>query len=134
MYLPWESFGWTLLFAFAGLALMFIGLVVFNFLTPVKLFEEIENGNESAGWLAAGFLISTGIILGDAFRHNVGLLQALAYAVLGILINYLGYFLWEWLTPRWSLSGAIQKGSVSAGKVLFGIFIAIGLVIAGSFS
>ncbi len=134
MNLPWESFGWTLIFTFTGLALMFVGLLVFDWLVPFKLFVEAESGNEAVGWLIAGFLISTGIVLGDAFRHNVGLLQGVTYAVLGILLNYLGYYLWEWLTPKWSLNGAIQKGSTAAGKIVFGIFVAIGLVVVGSFS
>ncbi|HEY3364193.1 MAG TPA: DUF350 domain-containing protein [Symbiobacteriaceae bacterium] len=134
MYLPWENFGWTLGFALSGLAVMFLGLLIFDVLLPFNLFAEVENGNEAAGWLVAGFLISTGIVLGDAFRHNVGWLQGIAYSVLGILINYLGYYLWEWFTPKWSLTASIQKGSPAAGKVLFGIFVAIGLVVAGSFS
>jgi putative membrane protein len=132
--LPWQSFGWTLIFAFSGIALMFLGLVVFDRLVSFKLFAEAESGNEAVGWFIAGFLISTGIVLGDAFRHSVGLLQGLAYATLGILLNYLGYFLWEWLTPTWSLKEAIHRGSNAAGKILFGLFVAIGLVIAGSFS
>lgn len=134
MNLPWESFGWTLIFAVTGLALMFIGLLIFDLLVPFRLFAEAEGGNEAVGWVVAGFLISTGIVLGDAFRHNVGLIQGVAYATLGILLNFLGYFLWEWLTPRWSLSDAIQKGSTAAGKIVFGIFVAIGLVVVGSFS
>jgi putative membrane protein len=134
MNLPWESFGWTLIFAFSGLALMFFGLAVFDLLVPFALFQEAASGNEAVGWFVAGFLISTGIVLGDAFRHNVGLLQGLAYSVLGILFNYFSYYLWEWLTPRWSLKEAMVKGSPAAGKILFGIFVAVGLVIAGSFS
>lgn len=134
MHLPWENFGWTLIFAFSGLTLMFLGLVVFDLLVPFNLFKEVEEGNDAVGWLVAGFLISTGIILGDAFRHSVGLVQGVAYAILGIMLNYLGYFVWEWATPRWSLSQAIQKRSLAAGKTLFGISVAIGLVVAGSFS
>ncbi|MDB4898133.1 MAG: hypothetical protein JWN15_4395 [Firmicutes bacterium] len=134
MNVPWESFGWTLIFAFSGMALMFVGLAVFNLILPFNLFIEAEAGNEAVGWFISGFLISTGIVLGDAFRHSVGLLQGLAYATLGILLNYLGYFLWEWLTPAWSLKEAMHKGSTAAGKILFGLFVAIGLVIAGSFS
>ena len=132
--LPWEGFGVTLIFALTGLALMFAGLLVFDWLVPFKLFQEIEQGNEAVGWMAAGFLISTGLVLGDAFRNNVGWLQGVAYAILGILLNYLGYYLWEWLTPRWSLNGAIAKGSKAVGLACFGIFVAIGLVIVGSFS
>lgn len=134
MLLPWENFGWTLIFAFVGLALMFLGLWLFDILVPFKLFAEVEKGNEAVGWLVAGFLISTGIVLGEAFRHSVGLLQGTALAILGILLNYLGYYLWEWLTPKWSLSDAIQKGSTTVGKIVFGIFVAIGLVVAGAFT
>jgi putative membrane protein len=134
MYLPWEGFGLTLLFALTGLALMFLGLLAFDILVPFKLFQEIENGNEAVSWLVAGFLISTGLVLGDAFRYNIGWVQGIAYATLGILLNFLGYYLWEWLTPRWSLNGALAKGSVAVGRVVFGIFVAIGLVIVGAFS
>lgn len=134
MYLPWEGFGLTLLFALTGLALMFIGLIVFDILVPFKLFKEVENGNEAVAWMAAGFLISTGIVLGDAFRHNTAWINGVAYSVLGMLLNYLGYYLWEWLTPRWSLNEAMQKGSTAVGKVVFGIFVAIGLIIVGSYT
>lgn len=134
MNIPWESFGWTLIFALSGLLLMFVGVVLFDILVPFKLFAEVEAGNEAVGWLLAGFLISTGLVLSDAFRHNVGLVQGMTYAIFGILLNYLGYFAWEWLTPRWSLTDAIQKGSKSAGLIMFGISVAIGLVIIGSFS
>lgn len=133
MYLPWEDFGWTLIFAFTGLAIMFIGLLVFDWIVPFRLFAEVQQGNDAVGWLVAGFLISTGIILGEAFKRNMQLDLAVSYAVVGILLNYLGYYLWEWLTPRWSLNDALKKGSLAAGKVLFGLSIAIGLVIAGSF-
>lgn len=134
MYLPWEGLGLTVLFTLTGLALMFVGLLVFDWLVPYKLFAEVEGGNEAAGWVVAGFLISTGIVLGEAFRNNVGWVQGVIYAVLGILLNYLGYFAWEWLTPKWSLSGAITKGSRAVGVVCFGIFVAIGLIIVGCFS
>lgn len=134
MNLPWLNFAWTFLFAMTGLLIMFVGLVLFDILVPFKLFAEVEAGNEAVGWLVAGFLISVGIVMSDAFRHNVGLLQGVAYAVFGVLLNYLGFFLWEWLTPKWSLNQAIQKGSRAAGLVMFGISVAIGLVIVGSFS
>lgn len=134
MSLPLESYGWTLLFTFSGLALMFIGLLVFDWIVPFKLFTEVESGNEAVGWMAAGFLISTGIVLGDAFRHNIAWTEAMVDGVLGVALNYLAYYLWEWLTPRWSLTQSLKNGSTAAGKVLFGIFVAIGLIIAGSFS
>lgn len=129
-----ESIGWTALFAVSGLVLMIVGLWVFDLLLPLRLLQEAHEGNEAVGWLIAGFLISTGIVLADAFRYNAGLLQGLIYAALGIVLNYLCFFLWEWVTPRWSLNDALKNGSNTAGKILFGLFIAIGLVVSGSFS
>ncbi|MFZ5817106.1 MAG: DUF350 domain-containing protein [Bacillota bacterium] len=134
MEITWANLGWTMLFTGAGLILMFLGLFIYDLLVPFKLFKEVEQGNEAVSWLAAGFLISTGIILGNAFAMHMVFLQALVYGVLGIVLNYAGYFAWELLTPKWSLSESIAKGSTAAGKVMFGIAIAIGLIISGSMS
>lgn len=132
MLIAWESIGWTIIFALTGLGIMFLGLVGFNLLLPFKIFAEIEKGNEAVGWLVAGFLISTGIVLAESFRHNAGLLQSVLFAVIGILLNYLGYFLWEWLTPKWDLGKAMSDRSVAVGKILFGKSVAIGLIISGA--
>lgn len=134
MDLSLVNLGWTLAFTATGLFLMFFGLVVYDILVPFKLFQEVQNGNEGAAWLVAGFLISTGIILGNAFAMHMIFLQAVVYGAVGIVLNYVGYFAWELATPKWSLSEAIAKGSTAAGKVMFGIAIAIGLIISGSMS
>lgn len=134
MDLSLANLGWTVGFTAAGLVLMFLGLFIYDILVPFKLFKEVEEGNEAVAWLVAGFLISTGIILGNAFTINMVFLQALVYGAVGIVLNYLGYFAWELLTPKWSLSDAIAKGSTAAGKVMFGIAIAIGLIISGAMS
>lgn len=134
MDLTLASLGWILLFTVTGLLLMFLGLVIYDILVPFKLFQEVQNGNEGAAWLVAGFLISTGIILGNAFAANMVFLHAVAFGAIGIVLNYIGYFAWELATPKWSLSDAIGKGSTAAGKVMFGIAIAIGLIISGAMS
>lgn len=132
--MPWDAFAWTVLFAMTGLVLMFLGVLIFDWITPFRLFEEISKGNLAVAWLTAGFLVSTGIIMRAALAHNEGLLQAGTYAVLGMLLNYAGYYVWEWATPKWSLNDAVRQGSVAAGVVLFGIFVAIGAVVSGAFS
>lgn len=132
MDLTWANLGWTLGFAAAGLLLMFLGLVGYDLLVPFRLFHEIHEGNQAVAWLASGYLISTGIILGKALSDHLVFLNAVAYGALGVVLNYVAYFAWEFLTPRWSLSDAIARGSTAAGKVMFGLSIAVGLVIAGA--
>jgi putative membrane protein len=133
MALPWADFGWTIFFTLAGLTLTFVGLLVLDWITPYRFLEEIERGNKAVAWMIFGFLVSSGLILKSAFQQDPGLVESLAYAVVGMLLNYLGYYIWEWITPRWSLNQAIKNGSVPAGIVVAGIFIAIGLTVSGAF-
>jgi putative membrane protein len=125
--------GWSLAFTLSGLLLMFLGLVLFDIVTPFKLFEEVQNGNRAVAWAAAGFLISTGIVLGDAFRDLPYWIDAMAVAGISILMNIVGYYAWELVTPKWSLNKSISEGNAAAGMVCCGIFVAVGLIVAGSF-
>lgn len=133
MALPWADFGWTIFFTLAGLALTFVGLLVLDWIVPYQFLEEIDRGNMAVAWMIFGFMISSGLILHGAFQQGSGLVQDLAYAVVGMLLNYLGYYIWEWITPKWSLNKAIKEGSVPAGIVVAGIFVAIGLTVSGAF-
>lgn len=131
--LSMTAIGWNVAFTLSGLLLMFLGLVLFDIVTPFKLFEEVQNGNKAVAWASAGFLLSTGIVLGDAFRDLPYWVDAMAVAGVSILLNIVGYYAWEVVTPKWSLNKSIKDGNTAAGMVCFGIFAAVGLIVAGSF-
>lgn len=131
--LSMTQIGWSVAFSLGGLLLMFLGLVLFDIVTPFKLFEEVQNGNKAVAWAAAGFLLSTGIVLGDAFKDLPYFLDAMIVAGLSIVMNIVGYYIWEIVTPKWSLNKAIKEGNTGVGMVCFGIFVAVGLIVAGSF-
>lgn len=131
--IPWMNLAWTALFTLVGLVLMLVSVVVFDWLTPFPVIKSISSGVQAAGWVVAGLLASTGIIMHGAMRANSGLLQAVIYSVLGIGLNYVGYFVWELLTPNWSLNDAIAKDNVTAGVICCGLFVAIGLIVAGAY-
>lgn len=131
--LSMTQIGWSVAFVLGGLLLMFLGLVLFDIVTPYKLFDEVQNGNKAVAWVAAGFLVSTGIVLGDAFKDLPYFLDAMIVAGLSIVMNIVGYYAWEVVTPKWSLNKAIKDGNTGVGMVCFGIFVAVGLIVAGSF-
>lgn len=133
MGMPWADFGWTIFFTLSGLALTVVGLVVFDLLVPYEILEEIEHDNHAVAWVVFGFVASSGLVLHAAYQQGTVLLHDLGYAVIGLLLNFLGYFVWEWVTPKWGLNKAIKAGSVPAGIVVAGIFLAIGLTVSGSF-
>lgn len=131
---PWANIGWTALFALTGMALMLLSVALFDLLVPYRVLRQIEDGSQAVGWVVAGLLVSTGLVMHQAMVHNAGLLQAVVYAVLGILLNYAGYFLFELLTPHWSLNRAIAGNNTTAGVICCGLFVALGLVVAGAFT
>lgn len=131
---PWANMGWTALFALIGLILMLLSVLVFDWLVPYRVTKDISNGVEAVGWVVMGLLVSTGIVMHAAMRANSGLIQAVMYAVLGIALNYAGYFLFELITPNWSLNKAIAGNNTTAAKICTGLFVAIGLVVSGAFT
>lgn len=130
----WGDMGWTALFALVGLVLMLVSVLVFDLLVPYRVLRDIEDGVDAVGWVVMGLLVSTGIVMHAAMRANAGLDRAVLYSVLGIILNYAGYFLFEAITPRWSLNKAIANNNVTAGKICAGLFVALGLVVSGAFT
>lgn len=131
---PWAAIGWTAAFALTGLVLMLAAVVVFDLLSPVHIIRDVQSGNTALGWVVAGLLISTGLVMNSAMIAHAGLVQAVVYSVLGIALEYAGFFLWELVTPRWSLNKALEEGNTTVGIITCGLFIAIGLVVAGALS
>ncbi|BDG62062.1 DUF350 domain-containing protein [Caldinitratiruptor microaerophilus] len=131
---PWGAIGWTVLFAGTGMLLMLAAVIVFDLLSPVRVLRDVRAGNPAVGWTVAGLLVSTGIVMHSAMLHNSGWLQAVLYSALGIALEYAAFFLWELATPGWSLNRALEEGNTTVGIITCGLFIAIGLVVAGAFS
>lgn len=53
----------TVLWAFIGLVLMFLGYKIFDWITPFNLDKEIDDGNVAAGVAAAGIFLAVAWII-----------------------------------------------------------------------
>lgn len=53
----------SVIWAFIGLALMFLGYKIFDWITPFNLDKEIDDGNVAAGVAAAGIFIAVAWIV-----------------------------------------------------------------------
>lgn len=101
-----EDIGYSLAYAGVGVAMLGIGFVVLDLLTPGKLARHIwEDRSLSAGIvLSAGFLGLGGIIFTTIWRHSgAGLGEELQWTVtfglLGIAIQAVAYLLLDLATP-----------------------------------
>ena len=54
------------------------------------------------------------------------------YAVLGVVLMYISYRVFDWLTPEVNFSEELRKGNVAASIFIAAIFLSIALIIGGA--
>jgi len=124
----------VILFSVVGTLLMFLQVFLFQLTYHHRIATELNEKNPAIAWVLAGLLISVGLVIHSAMAHNASLLSSVAYSILGMVLNILGYHVTEWISPRWNLAKSIHEHDVTGGVVVFGVFVAIGLVVSGAIS
>jgi len=54
------------------------------------------------------------------------------YAVLGVVLMYLSYRVFDWLTPQVDFAAELKRGNIAVAIFIAAIFIAIALIIGGA--
>lgn len=111
--------------------LMAVGLLIFVFTTRTKEFALIGQGNKSAGIVLAGRTIGLAIVLYSAIANSISLMDLVLWAAIGIASQVIANILAEVLTPTFNVAEAVEKDNTAVAISLFGMFISIGLIIAG---
>lgn len=111
--------------------LMVLGVVIFVFTTKTREFALIGLGNKAAGIVVAGRTVGLAIILYSAIANSVSPLDLAIWAGIGIVTQVIANFLAELLTPNFNVEKALEQENVAVAIVLLGMFVSIGLVIAG---
>lgn len=111
--------------------LMAVGLLIFIFTTRTREFALIGQGNKSAGIVIAGRTIGLAIVIYSAIANSISLLDLALWAGIGIVTQVIANFLAEILTPSFNVAEALEKDNQAVAISLFGMFISIGLIIAG---
>lgn len=121
-------------FVYFGLsaALMALGIVIFVFTTKTREFRLIGEGNKAAGIVIAGRTVGLAVILYSAIANSVSLLDLAIWAGIGIVTQVIANFLAEILTPGFNISEALEKDNTAVAIALSGMFVSVGLIIAGS--
>ena len=111
--------------------LMVLGVVIFVYTTKTREFKIIGQGNKAPGIVIAGRTIGLAIILYSAIANSISLLDLAVWAVIGIVTQVVANLLAELLTPGFKVETALEEDNVAVAIVLLGMFVSIGLVIAG---
>lgn len=54
------------------------------------------------------------------------------YAALGLVLMFLAYKVFDWLSPRINFEDELKKGNLAVAVFIASIFITIGMVIGGA--
>ncbi len=120
--------------------ILLLAKVAIDFFTPYKVDEELTGKDNVAlatsvsGYLSATTIIFIGCLLGPSQGIMTDLMTVGAYSILGILLlNLSGLINDRFILHRFSnVKEIIEDRNVGTGAVLFGSYIASGLIVAGA--
>ncbi|MDQ1144814.1 MAG: DUF350 domain-containing protein [Bacillus sp. (in: firmicutes)] len=104
---------------------MIVFLAVFEVVTKYKNWVEIKNGNVAVALATGGKIFG----VANIFRHSIeahnSLLTMIGWGIYGFTLLLIGYFIFEFLTPKFKIDEEIQKDNRAVG--LISLVISVGL-------
>lgn len=130
--------GATLAYCGVGIALMALGFVVVDLLTPGNLRQQIwVDRNRNAALLVSSNLLGVGIIVGTAIWTSEGavgegLVASVVYGVIGLVAMAVAFLLLDLVTPG-DFRSVVREAEPHPGVwVNSAMHIAVGVVVAAS--
>ena len=121
----------VLLLQFAvTLALLGVGVVCYNALTPFNERELVRAGNTAAGVVAGGTFVALAIPLAATLATSLVTLDILVWGLVALLLQFAAFLAASRLIP--GLRGMIEEGNSAAACMLVGIQVAVALLNAGA--
>lgn len=127
------------LYAVVGLVLMVFGFYAIDWTTPGKLSALVRTGCPNAVIVTAAGLVSMALIVvvaiySSAGKLDEGLLSALIFGFVGIIVQVAAVRLLEWIT-RLDIGSLIESDKFApASVVVASAHVALGLVVAVAIS
>lgn len=108
---------------------MIVFLAIFEVVTKYRNWVEIKNGNISVAMATGGKIFG----VANIFRHTIeahdSLLTMIGWGIYGFTLLLIGYFIFEFLTPKFKIDEEIQKDNRAVGLISMVISIGLSYVI-----
>ncbi|ULO07747.1 DUF350 domain-containing protein [Paenibacillus sp. 19GGS1-52] len=112
------------------IVLQLLGVFIFSLMTPFKDMEELKKGNVAVALALGGKFLATAIILGVAAYTNTSIWFMMLWFAVGYLCLVAAYWIFELVTPGFTISEHLQKGNVAVGTMLCMVFIGTAFAIS----
>ncbi|MDQ0858155.1 DUF350 domain-containing protein [Bacillus sp. V2I10] len=104
-------------------------LTIFELVTKYNNWEEIQKGNLAVAMTTGGKIFG----IANVFRFSIGqhdtLLEMVGWGMFGFILLLLGYFIYEFLTPKFRIDDEIQNDNRAVGFISMVISIGLSYVI-----
>lgn len=128
-----EPFILTAVYFVVAIAIVLIGLTIFEFMTKkYKDWDEVLNGNHAVSLSIGGKIIGICIILAFSIYHSASVLDTIIWGAFGILLQMIAYLLFELFTRKFSVEEQLKKGNISVGIISMCVSIGLAFVIGAS--
>lgn len=113
---------------------MVVFLAIFEVVTKYKNWEEIKKGNMAVAMATGGKIFGMANIFRFTIEKDDSLLTMIGMGVFGFGLLLVGYFIYEFLTPKFKIDEEIQKDNRAVGFISMVISIGLSYVIGAGIS
>lgn len=113
---------------------MVVFLAVFELVTKYRNWDEIKNGNVAVAMATGGKIFGIANVFRHSISHNDALLTMISWGVFGFVLLLIGYFIFEFLTPKFNIDEEIEKNNKAVGLISMIISIGLSYIIGAGMS
>ncbi|KAA0563594.1 MULTISPECIES: DUF350 domain-containing protein [Bacillaceae] len=109
-------------------------LAIFELVTKYKNWEEIKKGNLAVAMATGGKIFGIANIFRHSISHNDTILTTIGWGVFGFFLLLIGYFIYEFLTPKFKIDEEIANDNRAVGFISLVISVGLSYVIGAGIS
>ena len=109
-------------------------LAIFELVTKYKNWEEIQKGNVAVAMATGGKIFGIANIFRYSIEQNDSLVTMISWGVFGFVLLLVGYFIFEFLTPKFNIDDEIKNDNRAVGFIAMILSIGLSFVIGAGIS
>ncbi|MEH7252054.1 MULTISPECIES: DUF350 domain-containing protein [Bacillaceae] len=109
-------------------------LAIFELVTKYKNWEEIQKGNVAVAMATGGKIFGIANIFRYSIAQNDSLVTMISWGVFGFVLLLVGYFIFEFLTPKFNIDDEIKNDNRAVGFIAMVLSIGLSFVIGAGIS
>lgn len=111
---------------------MIIFLAIFELVTKYRNWDEIKRGNMAVAMATGGKIFGIANIFRHSIAHNDTVITMMIWGVFGFVLLLVGYFIFEFLTPKFKIDDEIERDNRAVGFISMVISIGLSYIIGSS--